>query len=100
MLPVAIIPWLPPALITTVSISKPFSTTTKFAATGVPAELVQGPQTSGFGVGLSGMRERVNDLGGTFEIQSRGNGTLITVSIPLAPETPDAGTSARKNLAA
>ena len=33
-LPVAIIPWLPPALITTVSISKPFSTTTKFAATG------------------------------------------------------------------
>lgn len=34
MLPVAIIPWSPPALITTVSISKPLSTTTKFAATG------------------------------------------------------------------
>lgn len=53
---------------------------------GVPAELLRGSQTNGqhFGVGLSGMRERVNDLGGTFEIQSSGNGTLISVSIPLA----------------
>lgn len=33
-LPVAIIPWFPPALVTTVSISKPLSTTTKFAVTG------------------------------------------------------------------
>jgi signal transduction histidine kinase len=55
---------------------------------GLPAELIQGSQTNGehFGVGLSGMRERVNDLGGTFEIQSTGNGTLISVSIPLAPD--------------
>jgi PAS domain S-box-containing protein len=69
---------------------------------GVPAELLQGSQTNGeqFGVGLSGMRERVNDFGGTFEIQSSGKGTLITVAIPLAPETSDAGTSARKNSAA
>lgn len=53
---------------------------------GVPAELLRGPQTNGerFGVGLSGMRERVTDLGGTFEIQSNGGGTLITVAIPLA----------------
>jgi PAS domain S-box-containing protein len=52
---------------------------------GVPAELLQEPQVNGqhFGVGLSGMRERTNDLGGTFEIQSSANGTLITVSIPL-----------------
>ena len=69
---------------------------------GVPAELLQGSQTNGehFGVGLSGMRERVNDLGGTFEIQSNGSGTLITVSIPLATETSEAGTSALKNPAA
>lgn len=71
---------------------------------GVPAEFLQDSQTNGnqFGVGLSGMRERVNDLGGTFEIQSDGNGTLIAVSlpIPLAPETSDTATSARKNLAA
>lgn len=69
---------------------------------GVPAELIQESQTNGehFGVGLSGMRERVNDLGGTFEIQSSGSGTLITVSIPLAAETSDAGATARENLAA
>jgi signal transduction histidine kinase len=69
---------------------------------GVPAELIQGSQTNGehFGVGLSGMRERINDLGGTFEIQSGGNGTVISVSIPVATVTSDAGTSARKNLAA
>ena len=62
---------------------------------GVPAELLQGSQANGqhFGVGLSGMRERVNDLGGRFEIQSSGNGTLITVSIPLA-ETSGAGNRA------
>jgi signal transduction histidine kinase len=56
---------------------------------GMPAELIQGSQTNGdhFGVGLSGMRERVKDLGGNFEIQSGGDGTAITVSIPLASAT-------------
>ena len=68
----------------------------------MPAELIQGSQANGehFGVGLSGMRERVNDLGGGFEMQSSGNGTRIIVSIPLATETSDAGTSGGKNLAA
>jgi signal transduction histidine kinase len=69
---------------------------------GMPAELIQGSQTNGehFGVGLSGMRERVNDLGGIFEIQSGRDGTAITVSIPLAGEASDAGRSTRKNSAA
>jgi signal transduction histidine kinase len=36
------------------------------------------------GVGLSSMRERAAELGGTFEIQSSpGNGTSLKVSIPL-----------------
>jgi signal transduction histidine kinase len=63
--------------------------TVKDFGRGMPAELIQGSQTNGdhFGVGLSGMRERVNDLGGTFEIQSGGNGTAIIVSIPLAANT-------------
>jgi len=64
---------------------------------GIPAELISGSsQTNGnhFGVGLSGMRERVNDLGGKFEIQSGGDGTAILVSIPLAS---DAGKTAWKN---
>lgn len=53
---------------------------------GMPTQLMQGSQPNGehFGVGLSGMRERVNDLGGTFEIQSGEIGTAIIVSIPLA----------------
>jgi signal transduction histidine kinase len=69
---------------------------------GMPAELIQGSQTNGehFGVGLSGMRERVNDLGGDFEIQSCGDGTAITVAIPLASETLDAANSTRKKSAA
>jgi signal transduction histidine kinase len=67
----------------------------------MPAELIGGSQTNGdhFGVGLSGMRERVNDLGGNFVIQSGGNGTTITVSIPLAAETSDAENRARKRTA-
>jgi signal transduction histidine kinase len=69
---------------------------------GMPAQLIQGSQTNGdrFGVGLSGMRERVNDLGGKFELQSGAEGTAITVSIPLAAEAPGAGNSARKDSAA
>ncbi len=34
------------------------------------------------GVGLSGMRERVRELGGTLDIQSNGNGTTVTAIIP------------------
>jgi signal transduction histidine kinase len=58
---------------------------------GMPAELIQGSRINGnyFGVGLSGMRERVNDLGGSFEIQSGGDGTTITVSIPLAADASE-----------
>lgn len=67
---------------------------------GMPAELIQGSQTNGdhFGVGLSGMRERVKDLGGNFEIQSGGDGTAVTVSIPLASAISDAANSARKEV--
>jgi signal transduction histidine kinase len=36
------------------------------------------------GVGLSGMRERVRELGGTLEIRSNGSGTTVTAALPLA----------------
>ncbi len=36
------------------------------------------------GVGLSGMRERVRELGGTLEIRSTGHGTTVTAAFPLA----------------
>jgi signal transduction histidine kinase len=37
------------------------------------------------GLGLVGMEERVNHLGGAFEIESRpGTGTKVAVELPLA----------------
>jgi signal transduction histidine kinase len=35
------------------------------------------------GVGLSGMRERARELGGTLEIQSNENGTTVTAAFPV-----------------
>lgn len=69
---------------------------------GMPAGFIQGSQPNGdhFGVGLRGMRERVNDLGGNFEIQSSDDGVAIVVSLPLAAEKSNAGISDRKNSAA
>jgi signal transduction histidine kinase len=40
----------------------------------------------GVGVGLAGMRERVDELGGNLEIQSGEHGTALTVTIPLPDE--------------
>jgi len=55
---------------------------------GMPADLIQGFGANGrsVGVGLTGMRERVNDLGGTFEVQSDTRGTAIVVAVPLAEQ--------------
>ena len=36
-----------------------------------------------FGVGISGMRERLSDLGGTLEIESTDRGTTVLAAIPL-----------------
>jgi signal transduction histidine kinase len=35
------------------------------------------------GVGITGMRERVSHFRGTFDIQSNGSGTIITVTVPV-----------------
>jgi signal transduction histidine kinase len=37
------------------------------------------------GVGLSGMRERIDDLGGKFEIQSDTHGTAVIARVPATP---------------
>jgi signal transduction histidine kinase len=43
-----------------------------------------GPKASArSGVGLSGMRERVKELGGDLEIHSGGNGTTVTARFPV-----------------
>ena len=53
---------------------------------GIPHELLTRFQSDGTdtGVGLSGMRERVSELGGQLRIHSSPAGTVIAARIPLA----------------
>ena len=37
----------------------------------------------GAGIGLTGMRERMRELGGRFEIESTANGTVVRAVIPV-----------------
>ena len=55
---------------------------------GIPQELLQHFWTRGvsLGVGLAGMRERVRELGGQLDIQSKLPGSLILVTLPLAEQ--------------
>jgi signal transduction histidine kinase len=45
---------------------------------------------TGTGVGLAGMRERVDDFQGTMDISSEGRGTLLKVGMPLPKIDPAA----------
>jgi PAS domain S-box-containing protein len=48
------------------------------------------PGSAREGFGLSGMRERVEGLGGKIEVKSRpGEGTKVTVRVPVGGGTPD-----------
>ncbi len=51
---------------------------------GIPKEKIWEIEMGGAsGVGLSGMRERVRQLGGKFEVRSPGKGTIISARLPL-----------------
>ena len=60
------------------------------AGKGIPPEkqsLLTSPGASG--VGVSGMRERLRQLGGSLEIQSDANGTRVTATLPVeSPAVP------------
>jgi signal transduction histidine kinase len=56
---------------------------------GIPPEKREELSSAGTpGVGIRGMRERLRQLGGTLEINSGPNGTLVTVKLPI-PEKSD-----------
>ncbi len=48
--------------------------------------LTPGRDTTGLGVGIAGMRERLLQIGGTLEINSTGSGTTVVATLPLAKQ--------------
>jgi PAS domain S-box-containing protein len=68
---------------------------------GMPLELKEGSDLNGnhVGVGLSGMRERVADFGGSFAIESNAHGTTIIVALPLTAQLSGKGSLSQGNLA-
>jgi signal transduction histidine kinase len=57
---------------------------------GMPADTLERFQKNGtnVGVGLTGIRERIKELGGVFKIDSSDSGTVLNVSIPTADTEP------------
>ncbi len=53
---------------------------------GISSEMLERIQKTGgaTGVGLSGMRERVSEMGGRLEISSDSQGTLVRVTVPVS----------------
>ena len=65
---------------------------------GIPVErLAQLRQTAaGTGVGLAGMRERMNELNGKLEIESDGHGTTMRAIVPRSATTASGGLADRQ----
>jgi len=45
------------------------------------------PRHQALGVGIQGMRERIRQLGGTFDVEFRDSGTTVRVGVPLNADT-------------
>lgn len=45
-------------------------------------------RSASYGVGITGMRERVEQVGGRLEITSGSEGTTITAIVPNTPNIP------------
>ena len=60
---------------------------------GIAKQVLEQFRSSGItGVGLAGMRERIRELGGSFEVDSNAPGTALLVRIPLRREFASAAT--------
>lgn len=68
---------------------------------GMPAFVLEQIDTQGsrLGVGLAGMRERIHELGGTFEVTSDDHGTTVRATIPLSAEHPAPRRAAAERIA-
>lgn len=65
---------------------------------GVPREILDRFWKSGnVGVGLAGIRERLKELGGTLEIESNLDGTLLRATIPAMAAVQDESALSRPN---
>ena len=62
---------------------------------GIPADKLEKMASVGIpGVGISGMRERVRQLGGTLEISSSDSGTTVVAHLPISEATSSGEISA------
>lgn len=61
---------------------------------GCPAKVAQGVGSENAGIGLRGMRQRMDGIGGTFDIGPRpGAGTVVTATVALACKLQSDATS-------
>lgn len=70
----------------TVSVAVVTVLTVRDYGRGIPEETLRTFREHGLGVGvaLSGMRERINELGGNLEVTSDHTGTIISAKLPLS----------------
>src|SRR5579872_762660 len=61
---------------------------------GIPKEKQSTLSSSGSGVGIRGLRERLRHLGGTLEIRSSDEGTVVIVTVPVRQEADARGAGA------
>jgi len=55
---------------------------------GIPREVLESEGVQSLGVGIRGMRERVSQLNGSLEVDSKAGGTTVRVRLPLPTTAP------------